>query len=111
MYSVKIFGGRRSQYCEETFKLVAQEIDCVFDTLKVAVDHVHMLVMIPPKLSVADALRTLKGKTAHKMLKEFPELRQELPPGTFWARGYFARSIGTLNEDRVRDYIRRTDHF
>lgn len=107
----RIFGGRRSDYCEETFRQVAQELGCAFDTLKVALDHVHMLIMIPPKLSVATALQSLKSKTAHRMLKQFPELRRELPPGSFWARGYYVRSIGAMNEDRVRDYIARTDHF
>ena len=76
-----------------------------------AVDHVHMLVMIPPKLSVSKALQVMKGKSAHLLLKEFPELRRELPPGTFWARGFYARSIGEMNEQLVRDYIARTDHF
>lgn len=107
----KIFGGRRSTYCQELFIQGAQELGCAFDTLKVAIDHVHMLIMIPPKLSVSQVLQTLKSQTAQRMLTEFPELRQELPPGSFWARGFYARSIGTLNEERVRDYIRRTDHY
>lgn len=107
----KIFGGRRTTYCEQQFRKVAQEIGCAFDTLKVAENHIHMLIMIPPKIAVSDALRILKGKTAHAMLKEFPEIRKEIPLGTFWARGFFARSIGELNEQLVRDYIARTDHL
>lgn len=90
---------------------MAREMGCAFDTLKVAVDHVHMLIMIPPKLSVSQVLQNLKGKSAYLLLKEFPELRRELPEGTFWARGFYVRSIGALNEQLVRDYIRRTDHF
>ena len=70
-----------------------------------------MLVLIPPKQSVSDALRIMKGKVAHMMLKKYPELRSELPPNSFWARGFFARTIGELNEQLVRDYIKRTDHF
>ena len=79
--------------------------------LKIASDHVHMLVLIPPKLSVSNAMRIMKGKVAHMMLKKHPELRHELPRNSFWARGYFARTIGELNEQLVRDYIKRTDHF
>ena len=107
----KIFGGARSTYCRICFTKVAQELECKFDTLKIATDHVHMLVMIPPKLSVSDALRIMKGKVAQMMLKEYPELRQELPLNSFWARGFFARTIGELNEQLVRNYIKRTDHF
>ena len=90
---------------------VAREVGIIFDTLKVAEDHVHMLLMIPPKISVSDVLRLLKGKSAFLLLKHFPELRQELPKDSFWARGYYARTVGTLNEQLVRDYIKRTDHF
>lgn len=107
----KIFGGQRSASAESIFKQVAQELGVEFDTLKIAVDHVHMLVMIPPSVSVAQALQVLKSKSAMLLLSQYPELRQELPEGTFWARGYYARTVGALNEQLVRDYINRVDHF
>jgi len=99
----RIFGGVRSLAAEEVFRQVAKELGIRFDTLKVALDHVH--------ISVSNAMRELKSKSAHELLKQFPELRRELPDGTFWARGYYARTIGNLNEQLVRDYIARTDHF
>lgn len=107
----KIFGGVRSQQAELVFRQVAQEIGVRFDTIKVAIDHVHMLAYIPPDITVSKALQVLKGKSAHELLKQFPELRKELPPNTFWAIGYYARTIGELNEQLVRNYIQRTDHF
>ncbi len=107
----RILSGRRSSVAESLFIQVAQELGCEFDTLKVAIDHVHMLILIPPKLSVSKVLQVLKSKVAQGLLKEFPELRRELPDGTFWARGYYARTVGGLNEQLVRDYINRTDHF
>ena len=107
----RIFGSDRSRAAENYFREVVQEIECECDTLKVAIDHVHMLILIPPKLSVAKALQIMKSKVAQRMLKEFPELRRELPEGTFWARGYYARTIGGLNEQLVREYIERTDHL
>lgn len=107
----KIFGGQRSASAESIFKQVAQELGCHFDTLKVAIDHVHMLVMIPPSMSVAQAMQVMKSKSAQALLSQYPELRRELPEGTFWARGYYARTVGALNEQLVRNYIERTDHF
>ena len=106
----KIFGGARTQVAKTIFYQVAQEIECKFDTLKIATDHIHMLLFIPAKISVSKALQILKSKSAHKLLKQFPELRQELPKGTFWATGYYARTIVGLNEQLVRNYIKRTDH-
>ena len=107
----KIFGGARSQTAEAVFRGVAQELGIKFDTIKVAIDHVHMLAYIPPDVPVSKALQLLKGKSAHILLKQFPEIRKELPANTFWAIGYYARTIGELNEQLVRDYVRRTDHF
>jgi len=107
----RIFGGVRSCVAEKVFGQVAKEIGVKFDTLKVAIDHVHMLAAIPPDIAVSNALQIMKSKSAHELLKQFPELRRELPEGTFWARGYYARTIGNLNEQLVRDYIARTDHF
>ena len=107
----KIFGSYRSESAEEILRQVAQELEIKFDTLKVAEDHVHMLIMIPPDISVSKALQEMKSKSAHALLKKFPELRRELPGGTFWARGYYARTVGALNENLVRDYIKRTEHF
>jgi putative transposase len=107
----KIFGGVRGSTAEAVFRSVAQELGIKFDTLKVAVDHVHMLCCIPPDIPVSKVLQVLKGKSAHMLLKQFPEIRKELPPKTFWAIGYYARTVGELNEQLVRDYIRRTDHF
>ena len=107
----KIFGGARGQTAEAVFRKVSQELGIRFDTLKVAIDHVHMLAYIPPDISVSKALQVLKSKSAHMILKQYPEIRKELPPKTFWAIGYYARTIGELNEQLVRHYIRRTDHF
>lgn len=107
----RIFGGVRSSFAEEVFKVVAKELGVQFDTLKVAADYVHMLLYIPPSITVSKALQVLKGKSAHMLLKQYPELRRELPPNTFWATGYYARTIGELNEQLVRNYIQRTDHF
>ena len=107
----KIFGGERSEYAERVFKQVAQKLEVRFDTLKVAVDHVHMLLCIPPKYSVSEVMQKLKGASAYLLLKQYPELRKELPDDTFWARGYYIRTVGSLNEQLVRNYIDRTDHL
>ena len=53
----KIFGGQTSASAESIFRQVAQELGVKFDTLKVGLDHVHMLVMIPPSMSVSQALQ------------------------------------------------------
>ena len=71
---------------------------------KAMVDHVHMCLSIPPKLSVAHTVGFLKGKSAVRIHREL--LRERRVVGLhFWATGYCVSTVG-LNEERVRKYIR-----
>jgi len=70
--------------------------------LNVQRDHVHLVVMIPPKLSVSELLGRLKGQTAMKMFKQFQQLRKKPYWGNhFWAKGYCVDTVG-LDADMIR---------
>lgn len=74
--------------------------------LNVLVDHIHLLVMIPPKVSVSSFAVTLKGRTAIWVFNKFRELKHKPYWGNhFWARGYCDDTAG-LDEDKIRAYIR-----
>ncbi len=74
--------------------------------LNVQEDHVHLLVMIPPKIAVSDFVGTVKGRTAIRILNQFRELKQKPYWGNhFWARGYCADTVG-LDEEKIRKYVR-----
>ena len=75
--------------------------------LSIMEDHVHMIVQIPPSESVADVVHRFKGGTSRILRKEFPELEEFLWGDSFWADGYFAETVGQVNEDLVRKYIRQ----
>lgn len=77
--------------------------------LSIQVDHVHMIIQIKASESVAEVVQILKGGTSRVIRKEFPGLEEFLWGGSFWADGYFAESIGTVNEEVVRKYIREQD--
>lgn len=73
------------------------------------IDHVHMSVKIPPKLSVAEFMGYLKGKSALMLFDENPELRRRTGKDrTLWARGYYVSTVG-LNEEVIRNYIRNQE--
>jgi putative transposase len=74
----------------------------------VAADHVHLCVAIPPKLTVAEVVGTLKGKTAIRMFNKFPELRKRYWGSHFWSRGYYVSTVGR-NEEVIKEYIRNQD--
>lgn len=74
--------------------------------LNIQVDHVHMVIQIKPSNSVAEVVQILKGGTSRVIRKEFPELEEFLWGDSFWADGYFAESIGQIDEEVIKKYIR-----
>ena len=74
--------------------------------LKILEDHVHMMIQIKPSDSVAEVVQILKGGTSRVIRKEFPELEEFLWGDSFWADGYFAESVGKVDEAIVKKYIR-----
>jgi len=73
--------------------------------LSIQPDHVHMLIQLQPTDTVAEVVRLLKGATSKIIRKEFPELEEFLWGDSFWADGYFAESVGKVDEEVVRKYI------
>ena len=68
-------------------------------------DHVHMLISIPPQLSVSRAVQYLKGKSSHRLLSEYKVLRKKYWGQHLWARGYWAVSSGNVTDDVWKEYI------
>ena len=68
-------------------------------------DHMHMLISIPPQLSVSRAVQYLKGKSSHRMLSEYKVLRKKYWGQHLWARGYWAVSSGNVTDDVWKEYI------
>lgn len=69
-------------------------------------DHMHFLIRIPPKYSVAHIVGFLKGKSAIKAYNTFGKRRRVIAQKSFWARGYFVSTVG-VDEDVIREYVRK----
>ena len=67
-------------------------------------DHVHILVSIPPSLSVGSVVGKIKSNSARLMWEEFAFLKKLYPRGGVWSDGYFVSTTG-INEDIIRQYI------
>ena len=68
-------------------------------------DHVHMLVAIPPKYSVASVMGRLKGKSSLMIFDRHANLKYKFGNRKFWAEGYYVSTVG-LNEATIAKYIR-----
>ena len=67
-------------------------------------DHIHMLVSIPPKISVSSFMGYLKGKSALMIFDKHANLKYKYGNRHFWAEGYYVSTVG-LNEATIRKYI------
>jgi putative transposase len=68
-------------------------------------DHIHLFVSIPPQVTISRLVQWLKGKTAFKLLAEFPHLREKFWGRHIWARGYFCCSSGNVTDEVIKQYI------
>ena len=70
-------------------------------------DHIQCFVSAPPKLSITDIVRYLKGITGRKLLEAYPELRFDLEKGELWNHSYYVETIGSVSEEDIRNYINK----
>ena len=68
-------------------------------------DHIHMLLSIPPKYSVAQIMGYLKGKSSLMIFDRHANLKYKYGNRHFWCRGYFGDTVGR-NKEKIREYIR-----
>ncbi len=74
--------------------------------LAIEEDHIHIIIQINPSESIAEVVQILKGGTSRIIRKEYPELEEFLWGVSFWADGYFAETVGNVNEEIVRKDMR-----
>ena len=72
---------------------------------EVCPDHVHILVEIPPKMSVSGFMGYLKGKSSTMLYEKFGELKYKYRSREFWSRGYYVDTVGK-NAGRIAEYIK-----
>ena len=75
----------------------------------ICVDHVHLYVGIPPKISISEFIAYLKGKSALMFFVRHPEYRTKWGDRHFWVRGYYVTTVGNVDEETVRKYIREQE--
>jgi putative transposase len=104
-YRKRVLVGPLARRLYELLHQCAEVNDWKIVELNVQVDHVHLLIQLPPKEAVAQAMQIMKGGTSKKMREEFPELEEFLWGDSLWAEGYFAESVGQVTESRIKAYI------
>ena len=93
-YRKRVLSGALAKRLEELFKQCAEVNGWEIHELNIQANHVHMLVQL------------FKGGSSKIVREEFPELEEFLWGDSFWGEGYFVETIGSLNEEKMREYIK-----
>jgi putative transposase len=105
-YRYRVLEGKIKEEVEHAIRGQTVQQECEVVELKVQRDHVHLVAMIPPKLSVSNYMGRTKGKTAIRVFSVFRDLRRHKYWGNhFWSPGYCVGTVG-LNEEQIRKYVK-----
>ena len=96
------------QHLGEVFRRLAQQRESEILEGHMVVDHVHMLISIPPKYAVSQVIGYIKGKSAIHIARTFGGRQRNFTGQHFWARGYFVSTVGR-DEKAIREYIQRQE--
>jgi len=104
----KVLYGELRRNLGEVFRKLTEQKDSRLEEGHLMPDHVHMLIAIPPKHSVAQVIGYIKGKSAIHVARTFMERKRNFVGQHFWARGYFVSTVGR-DEAVIREYIRHQE--
>ena len=105
-YRYKVLGGKVGERCRQLIREVCNRHKMRIYAGSINRDHVHLLLAIPPSLSVSRAVQQMKGRSSHKLLNEFQQLRKRYWGQHLWGRGYWVCSSGNVTDEVWKEYIK-----
>lgn len=88
----------------QILRMLIERKGCELLEAEACPDHIHMLIEIPPKYSVAQFMGYLKSKSTLMIFDRHANMKYKFGNRKFWARGYFVDTVG-CNEKALREYI------
>ena len=107
-YRKKALFGTVRRRLGEVFHELARRKECRIEEGHLMSDHVHVLISIPPKHSVAHVVGFIKGKSSIWIAQNIERKVKNFTGAKFWARGYFVSTVGR-DEETIRAYIRHQE--
>lgn len=104
-YRKKILDKEKIGVLKSIFKDVAKEMKCWVEEFGWEEDHIHFILETTPAATLSEVIMKLKGRSARKLFKDFPEIKNVLWGGHFWSPTYYIASVGKNSIDNVRFYI------
>ena len=107
-YRRKVLFGQLRNEIGKVIRKLARQKGCEVEEGHLQRDHVHMLISIPPKYSVAQIVGYIKGKSAIHIARVHFQRGRNFVGQHFWARGYFVSTVGR-DEEAIREYIKHQE--
>jgi putative transposase len=104
-YRYPVLAGDVGLRTRELLRDIARSLEMTIYAGSVNRNHVHLLIGIPPHISVSRAVQYLKGKSSHKLLSEFVSLKKRYWGQHLWGRGYWVASSGNVTDEVWKKYI------
>lgn len=105
-YRYRLLKGEIKTEVERCIRSFSEQKKCIVEELNVQDNHVHLLVRIPPKVSVSEFVGTIKGRTAIRVFNQFKHLKTRPYWGNhFWSKGYCVDTVG-LDNEMIRKYVK-----
>ena len=104
-YLYKILRGELQKRSRELLRQDCSTMEISILKGVVSKDHIHLHIEYPPKLSVSEIIKHLKGRSSRIFQKEFPELKKRYWGQRLWGRGYGAWSTGNITDEMVQAYL------
>ena len=105
-YRFRVLDGAIAAEVSNCIRAFSEQQQTEIVELNVQIDHVHLLVMVPPKVSISKYVGIVKGRTAIRVLNKFKQLKKRPYWGNhFWARGYCVDTVG-LDAEMVKKYVK-----
>ena len=104
-YRYKVLENKIAERARQIIRQGCNSMNVTIIKGSIGKEHVHLLVSVPPSLSVSKLVQQLKGKTSRTLQMEFKNLRKRYWGQHLWSTGYFCRSVGTVTRDIIKEYI------
>lgn len=105
-YRRKVFYREKRREIGKILRMLSEWKKIKIVEAEVCPDHIHMLIEIPPKISVSSFMGYLKGKSSLIIYEQFPELKYKYRNREFWCRGFYVDTAGK-NAKKIQEYIQQ----
>ncbi|MFK7761182.1 MAG: IS200/IS605 family transposase [Candidatus Midichloriaceae bacterium] len=106
-YRHKVFKSPYREVLKDIIKKVGYDYDINIIELEVPLDHIHVIVKYESKISPSYIMQVIKSISARKFFEFYPNIKNKyFWGGKLWTQSYFVESIGNVNEETIRRYIK-----